>query len=170
MFIITLDHELSDGAVGEPYLDTIETRGGIGSNVVSLISGILPYGLTVSDEGVISGTPTTAGLFPFQIGIVNPATSYADQGRFDIEILERPCCTGKVGDVNGLGGDEPTIGDISALIDMLFINGTIPECLTEADINQSGGPEPAIEDITIGDISLLIDHLYITGIELADCH
>jgi len=91
------------------------------------------------------------------------------------------CCIGRVGDVNGQGGDEPTIGDVSALIDALFILGApdyLP-CLGEADVNQSGGDQPTADDITIGDISILIDYLFIggpfdpasnpDGIELSDC-
>jgi len=79
------------------------------------------------------------------------------------------CCVGRVGDVNGAGGDEPTIGDVSTLIDAKFITGTcdgILNCLTEADINQSGGANPTCDDITIGDISTLIDYLFITGSSL----
>lgn len=81
------------------------------------------------------------------------------------------CCAGRVGDVNVTGGDEPTISDISLLIDHLFIsNATLP-CLAEADVNQSGGASPTEADITIGDISVLIDYLFITGpsLGLADC-
>jgi len=79
------------------------------------------------------------------------------------------CCDGRVGDANGAGGDEPTIGDISTMIDAKFITGScegIIECLTEADINQSGGIIPTCDDITIGDISMLIDYLFITGSSL----
>ena len=85
-----------------------------------------------------------------------------------------PCCVGRVGDANGLGGDEPTIGDVSVLIDAKFITGTcdgVLPCLTEADINQTGSIDPTCDDITIGDISLLIDYLFITGptLGLPDC-
>ncbi len=75
------------------------------------------------------------------------------------------CCCGLVGNANGVGGDEPTISDISRLIDVLFIcsSDCILSCLTESDINQSGGVEPNINDITIADISVLIDYLFITG-------
>ncbi len=76
------------------------------------------------------------------------------------------CCVLRVGDANGLGGDEPTIGDISVMIDAKFITGTclgILDCLAEADINLSGGSDPICDDITIGDISTLIDYLFITG-------
>jgi sugar lactone lactonase YvrE len=84
------------------------------------------------------------------------------------------CCVGRVGDANGLGGDEPTIGDISVLIDAKFITGTcdgILDCFTEADVNQSGGLDATCDDITIGDISTLIDYLFITGLSLglAEC-
>jgi len=91
-------------------------------------------------------------------------------------ILDCPvgCCVGRVGDANGLSGDEPTIGDVSVMIDAKFITGTcegILFCLAEADINQTGGPDPPCAAITIGDISILIDYLFITGPELGlvDC-
>lgn len=83
------------------------------------------------------------------------------------------CCIGRVGDANGLAGDEPTIADVSVMIDALFISndpGLLP-CFEEADINQSGGTSPVFADITIGDISILIDYLFITGstLGLPDC-
>ncbi len=83
------------------------------------------------------------------------------------------CCVGRVGDANGSGTDEPTIGDVSVLIDAMFIssNFDIIPCLPEADINQSGGSDPQESDVTIGDVSYLIDYLFITGagLGLADC-
>jgi len=85
------------------------------------------------------------------------------------------CCLGRVGDANGQGGDEPTISDISILIDAKFITGTCQDkisCLLEGDVNQSGGSNPTCDDITISDISTLIDYLFITGPETAvlpDC-
>jgi hypothetical protein len=84
------------------------------------------------------------------------------------------CCVGRVGDVNSSGTDEPTISDISVLIDAKFITGTcdgVIDCIAEADINQSGETSPDCSDITISDISTLIDYLFITGssLGLADC-
>ena len=84
---------------------------------------------------------------------------------------EPPCCQGHTGDANHEGGDEPTIGDISLIIDVLYITGSGDfYCITEADANRSGGPHPTMEDITIGDINILIDHLYITQEELPLCY
>jgi hypothetical protein len=73
------------------------------------------------------------------------------------------CCEGRVGDVNNSGEDEPTISDISSVIDFLFISGAELTCYSEADINQSGGLYPVRHNITISDISVLIDYLFITG-------
>ncbi len=83
--------------------------------------------------------------------------------------LSTGCCQGHVGDANMIGGDVPTIGDISILIDNLFISGAALSCLEEADVNQSGGLYPSISDLTIGDISTLIDHLFINGQPLPEC-
>jgi len=82
------------------------------------------------------------------------------------------CCQGRVGDANQSGEDEPTISDIAMMIDHLFISNPPLECYAEADINQSGGPDPEPPDITISDISMLIDYLFISGptvVTLNDC-
>jgi len=82
------------------------------------------------------------------------------------------CCVGKVGDINGEGGDDPTIGDIASLIDHLFITSAPLNCLYEADTDLSGtltNPPLDEDDITIGDVSVLIDHLFISGTALPAC-
>jgi len=84
------------------------------------------------------------------------------------------CCVQRVGDANGIGGDEPTLGDLVVMIDAKFISGYcdgIIACLAEADINLSGGADPTCDDITMGDISILQDYLFITGpsLGLPDC-
>ena len=94
-------------------------------------------------------------------GVYSPASAI-------VSISPGSCCIGQVGDVNGQGTDEPTIGDIALLIDHLFISCTVPSCLLEADVNQSGGCEPGPADITIGDVTLLIDYLFITGQDSMD--
>lgn len=101
----------------------------------------------------------------------NPDNTYG-WGIIDVSAaiaMDPPCCRGKVGDVNALGGDEPTISDVAVMIDMLYISGLEINCLTEADINLSGGGSPVATDITLGDISILIDHLYISQNPLPDC-
>jgi hypothetical protein len=81
------------------------------------------------------------------------------------------CCSGGVGDANGSGDEIPTIGDVSMLIDHLFVNQPPLECYPEADINQSGGAQPLATSVTIGDITMLIDYLFVSDpqIALPDC-
>ena len=76
---------------------------------------------------------------------------------------QEPCCHGRVGDADNNGDDEPTLVDVMTIVDMLFISGNQVTCLAEADIDQSGGPEPIADDITLGDVMILVDYLFITG-------
>jgi hypothetical protein len=77
------------------------------------------------------------------------------------------CCVGRVGDANSLGPypNEVTISDIQTLVTAKFIVGSCAAlpCLTEADVNQSGGTNPECSDVTIADIQTLVNHLFIAG-------
>ena len=84
-------------------------------------------------------------------------------------IIESSCCRGVVGDVNSDGDAEPTIGDISFLVTVLFIYDFTLDCYREADANQSGGLNPTRADLSIGDVSVLVDHLFISGAPLREC-
>jgi hypothetical protein len=82
------------------------------------------------------------------------------------------CCLDLVGDANGDGTTWPTIGDVTAMIDAMFIavDKRLLHCLAEADVNQSGGVAPDSDDITIGDLSILIEYLFLgTGATMPDC-
>jgi hypothetical protein len=96
-------------------------------------------------------------------------TTITDSYSWTVNRVSASCCVGIVGDVNNSGEYEPTIGDISALIDHLFISGQPLSCWTEADVNLSGSPDPGPDDITIGDISALIDYLFISLDPLSPC-
>ena len=82
------------------------------------------------------------------------------------------CCVGFVGNANMDPTDAMTIGDISVMIDHLFINEVPLECLEEADVNLSGvllNPPLDETDITIGDISVMIDHLFLAQDPVSVC-
>ncbi|MEW5794742.1 MAG: S8 family serine peptidase [Candidatus Zixiibacteriota bacterium] len=115
---------------------------------------------------------------PLQFGTAtNPVTfvtygSYAPSFRADTYeyvtattsgSIRLGCCIGIVGDVDGDGGDVPTIADVTRLVDYLFITQEPVACLTEADVNQSGGADPVSEDVSIVDATILIDYLFVTG-------
>ncbi len=129
--------------------------------LVVLLVGMLPGSLMAQTDAW--GSTTTAAT---RSSDIDPATDNVGGNGFPVSALAS-CCIGRVGDVNGTGGDEPTIGDI---VDLAILGGIIEgvtptfiPCIGEADINQSGGANPTIDDITIGDVSLLINYLFIAG-------
>jgi hypothetical protein len=68
--ILAIDQTvLADGAVGTPYSVQFTATGGIGPYLYTLALGSLPDGLTLTDDGLLSGTPTTAETAPFTIMI-----------------------------------------------------------------------------------------------------
>jgi len=151
-----------------------QTSGADGNvSVIYLPGGILTY---FTGLGVFYPDYTETQ----RIGIVpdveiHPTIAGIREGRDELlQAALQYCCQGRVGDANNSEDDEPTISDVSALIDAKFITGTcdgVIDCLTEADINQSGGVLATCDDITISDISTLIDYLFITGVQLGlpDC-
>lgn len=120
---------------------------GMGTVAGSISSGSLSGVLLFQPVGVFTSANHVLYLGPYYAGTA------------------KSCCVDRVGDANNSGDDEPTLGDISALIDALFISGDpdVLMCLSEADINQSGGTDPTYDDITLGDISILIEYLFIKG-------
>lgn len=58
---------LPGGTVGTAYSSTISVTGGTTPYTFVQISGTLPAGLTLSGSGVLSGTPTAAGNYTFEV-------------------------------------------------------------------------------------------------------
>jgi uncharacterized repeat protein (TIGR03803 family) len=58
---------LPDGAVNAPYSQTISASGGTEPYAFSVTAGGLPVGLTLSQAGALSGTPTQGGSFTFTV-------------------------------------------------------------------------------------------------------
>ena len=55
--------------VGTAYSQTLTASGGIGSYTFSVASGALPPGTSLSADGLLSGTPSGAGSFSFNINV-----------------------------------------------------------------------------------------------------
>lgn len=70
---ITTLPPLDTGAVGSPYSLQF-TASGSPPYTWSVISGALPTGLTMSATGLLSGTPTAAGLFQFTVQVTDKTT------------------------------------------------------------------------------------------------
>ena len=75
-----------------------------------------------------------------------------------------PCCVGMTGNVDNDPDDQVSLGDLTALIDHLFISLAPLKCPEEADMD---GSEAGV--ISLGDLTALIDHLFISLDPLPDC-
>jgi FG-GAP repeat protein/putative Ig domain-containing protein len=60
---------LLNGSKGSPYYETLTGMYGISPYTFSKKSGLLPPGLILSADGVLSGTPTKTGLFSFTLQV-----------------------------------------------------------------------------------------------------
>jgi hypothetical protein len=78
---------LQPGRVGEAYAYSFVVRGGFPPYRLSVASGELPEGLSLSNEGAISGTPRRASAFPFVIE-VRDANGNTANGSYLIWIQE----------------------------------------------------------------------------------
>ena len=82
--------DLPEAAIGEEYEASV--TGAFSGNVTySVASGSLPAGVTMADDGTISGTPTTAGEYTFtvnaRIAVSNgSSTSYTNYGSEEFTI------------------------------------------------------------------------------------
>jgi Putative Ig domain/Galactose oxidase, central domain/Kelch motif len=68
---------LPSAVTGQPYSATLTALGGIppvSADAWSLIGGSLPPGLNLSAAGIISGTPTVVGTFPFVVQVTDTGT------------------------------------------------------------------------------------------------
>ena len=74
------------------------------------------------------------------------------------------CCIGLTGNVDNDPTDFTDIGDLTALVDYLFITSTVPVCMAEANVDGSVNGF-----VDIGDLTALVDYLFITATPLASC-
>ena len=80
---------LQNGEVTVAYSQTLAATGGLAPYAWTVSVGALPGGLTLSNAGVISGTPTAAGTFVFTVQ-VRDANSVATTQGLSLTVLAVP--------------------------------------------------------------------------------
>lgn len=79
--IIMTPSPLPTGTVGVAYSQTLTATGGTPPLLWSLVAGFLPPGLTLAaSTGVVAGTPTTLGVYPFIVRVTDGAGTSASKG------------------------------------------------------------------------------------------
>jgi len=134
------------------YMDSVVAKGGSGSNIYKIITGVLPVGLTLdSITGYISGSPLESGEFDFEIYARDQFGSYNDTAEYSLFIIQADLFPGDADD-----DDHVDIFDVTYLISHLYMEGPSPPVPDQADPDASC-------TINIFDITYLISFLYMEG-------
>ncbi len=132
---LTSPTSLTSGTSGQAYTYQLQTSGGESPIAYSLTSGSLPAGLSLSSTGLISGTPTTAGISSFQIQATDscPSGAQSAQNTFTITVNPQPCTS--------LSLTSPTS----------LTSGTSGQAYTY-QLQTSGGQSPIAYSLTSGSL------------------
>lgn len=80
---------LPAGYANIAYSTTLAAVGGIGVKTVSVASGNLPPGLTLTSSGVLSGTPTTVGTYTFTAQVTDSAaTPVSSTATYSVSVMQ----------------------------------------------------------------------------------
>ncbi|HET9058713.1 MAG TPA: G1 family glutamic endopeptidase [Acidimicrobiales bacterium] len=89
---------LAGGTIGSPYTDTLTATGGHAPYTWGLASGQLQAGLTLSNTGVISGTPTQSGTSVVRLRVTDSSTQPRSATRgYRLVITPLPLTVGTTG-------------------------------------------------------------------------
>jgi hypothetical protein len=110
--VVTTSGSLPQGLVNSSYSSTqLNATGGFQPYTSWIIvapgTGTLPPGLSLSTNGQITGTPTTAGTYPFTVQVTDSATPTAStaQANLSITVAATTSCTTLTGKESLLQGD-----------------------------------------------------------------
>ena len=112
------------------------------------------------------GLPTGTYALTLTVDEDNLKIETDDTNNSDSMNLVIDCCLPPIrGNVDYDPGDAIDISDLVYLVDYMFNSGPEPPCLSESDIDASGGESP----IDISDLVYLVDYMFSGGPEPVEC-
>ncbi len=114
-------------------------------------TGALPPGLSINDQGVISGVSADTGTFSFWAKVQDIPNDAVDSAQFSIRMAPYVLIPGDL-DHNG----TVDIADLTVMVSLLFENGPFPTYVNSADVDASCS-------IDISDLTYFLDFLFSEG-------
>ena len=95
---------LPGAVIGQPYEGKVDVDGGVNPVKVQIVaeSGSLPAGLSLAEDGSITGTPTQTGTFSFSVRATDANSTSGSS--VDLNIVVAPALTGVTPDSGSAGG------------------------------------------------------------------
>ena len=109
---LTTASTLANGLTGATYSQTFATSGGTAPYTYAISGGTLPAGLSLSGTGVLSGTPTVAGTFSFNVQATD-AVALTAQQTYSLTI-QTPLAMWMAAQFTVAEQADPTVGGILA--------------------------------------------------------
>jgi aminopeptidase N len=156
MTIVSVTSDMSAGHQYVQYRDTVVQLGAIGPMTVNVISGSLPTGLSIDNDGVISGAPTDTGTFNFRTVFVDNGSATSDSVSLSIHIAPSTLIPG---DVNFSQTPVVDLTDLSFLVSYLTQGSPVPPVKKLSDVN-------ADCSVDLADLSRMVSYLTGSGATL----
>ncbi len=136
--------------------------------IPNLVAAPLPANAGFTDNGDGTGdftfTPDGSQVGEFFITFSASDGALSDDEIVKVTVTDGSCCIATVGNVDFDSSDAVDIGDLTALIDNLFLTFTPLACPGEANCDGDAG-----NNIDIGDLTALIDNLFLNFTPLPSC-
>jgi hypothetical protein len=141
---------LPEAELGYSYSHQLECTGGTAPLVWSdHDNGLDGTGLTLSNDGLLSGTPLAEGLINFTARVDGSAGSF-DEMLYSFDVIRPYVC----GDANG--DDEVNVADGVYVINYVFNEGPAPEPIEAGDANCDG-------ELNVADAVYIINYVFSDG-------
>ena len=142
---------LPEGGEEVPYSQALAASGGTAPLTwIDRDGDLAGTGLTLSGEGVLSGTPTVNGDLSFTAQVTGAAGS-ADEQLLALHLLAAYIC----GDIDG-SEENVNVADLVFLVNFMFKDGTAPPTADAADVNATG-------TLDVADLVYLVNYMFKQG-------
>lgn len=144
-----IDAFIPTAIVGQPYHKQLIAVGGQAPYAWSAADVSLPIGLSVTPNGVLSGTPTEPGEYSIAVRVTDshlPANETTALIPLVVRVIH--------GDIDGK--EQITLGDLLHLVRYLYKDGPAPVDINMADANCDG-------EVDLLDVVALLNYLYLQG-------